>query len=65
MNKYFYTLATFFVFGFISAQKENKIVTIDLTKAIDKPEQIVLLSEIETDIQYIPIETKDKCLYSI
>jgi hypothetical protein len=45
----------------IYAQKE-KYVTLDLAKAIKNSPKEIMLSEIASDIQYIPLETNDNCL---
>lgn len=36
--------------------------TIDLAKSIKYEPKIILLSEIASDVQYIPLETNDNCL---
>lgn len=48
---------------FYGYAQKTKPVTINLAKAIVEKPQVMMLSEIATDIKYIPLETKDECLF--
>jgi len=63
-----YTLTIYLIFFFVIAScnnqdqtQFNKLETIDLDKGLKDTKEIVL-SQIATDIQYIPLETNEECL---
>jgi hypothetical protein len=56
------TIFVLFFVSFISLAYSQKAIKIDLEKAINGSEKTILLSDIASDIRYIPLETTEECL---
>lgn len=49
--------------AFSSYGQKMKPITLNLAKAITEKTEEMMLSEIATDVRYIPIETREDCLF--